>query len=885
MATSITLPGGKELKGPEYKYIYANGTPVENGQALKDAYAALASGTTENNTLVLGPGSYNMNGQPLTLNKRIDIVGLTDNAQDVRIQAYNLPYDQNIYSVMDQNGNASSFSINGYNVNNLASYITLANGDKIVEGNFSTNNLTPFAQILRIAPNGTVTPVYNQPLANLYGWVQNIAYYIDSNNEEIIIINTGQSIHLYTLSDNNLIPNVFTADQFIEKVVVNEHINGKDILIQGYFGNVTGSNGTYTAPFIAKLNVENGTVDNVFLQNIGSAAGNPFNSLAYIGNIILLMGYFTSWNGASCPQHIVAIGEDGIIGSSNTNIFNTNLGTGYNQSSQSKIINASPQGHIYLLTSTYGNPIALNGNTYTTGIIKLDLNGNYIDNVIDLNYFVDSDTARYSRSSQILFLRVSGTGYYNGTYYEGKILPYSTIYGGLLYSYFQTNTSIPSSAIIFSNILADPNTDLIEFFYSLSFQSDESVFIPNQPCKLKNLYFGTLTYQFSAGGLELINCLINTINGINSMSNGYYNLTLNNSYVQQIYGMGVSIINNSFVGSIREGIGATDIGGEIQIYDSQVNSLYNVQSDSLLTQITFGNITIKNSQIQRALSGNNGLIIYKYCNSLTVVDSIVIDQCFSDIDVFNAISIYNINHANFGLYDSFKFKFGQINPYSYPNSINIFNCSVPNAGNSFTFDFNNLLNLNTKIKIKNVETGYNGLSFTYTGVTFNTNSFNVKVSDCVVHGNGYNQNFNEIGYISDLLNKITFLNCLSDTQAGPSFCCYTNSVNSGNTWSYGNYINCTSIIGYPFNGYAQNNGPYPQPYHVGSYINCFAGKNDNTDSFKNIIYLNACSMTNCTGYINGIGTTFLKPTDFNANGHIINGATIGVTGNVSIVNY
>jgi hypothetical protein len=876
MATSITLPGGKELKGPEYKYIYANGTPVENGQALKDAYATLASGTTENNTLVLGPGSYNMNGQPLLLNKRIDIVSLTDNPRDVKIQAYNVPYDQNIHSVMDQNGSAAPFSITGYKINNFRSYITLDSGDKIVYGDFSTTNLTPFAQILRIAPNGTVTPVFNQPLMNLYGYVNAIAYYKNYNGDETIIIVTNQTIHLYTVVDNNLIPNVFTTDGFIDKIVVNEHIIGKDILIQGYFGNVTGINGTYAAPFIAKLNVDYGSVDDAFLQNIGTATGNPVNSLAYIGNTILLMGYFTSWNGASCPQHIVAIGEDGIIGSSNTNIFNTNLGTGFNQSPQSTIIDASPQGHIYLVTRTYGNPIQLNGFTYNTGIIKIDLAGNYIDTVIDPNYFVEN--AFYSPSTQILFLKISGNGYYNGNYFKAGILPYSTIDEQLIYSYFQSNITIPTSATIFPLIIVDPNSDIIEFFYSLSFNTDESVFIPSSSCKLKGLYFGTLTYQFNASNLEIINCNITTINGVNSMFNGFYNLTVN--------GMEVRIVNNSTVGIISEAPGATNVGGSIYVSNSQVQQLYPVRYDSLLTSMSFGFISIYNSDIGSALNGQSLLLTQKSCVSLIITDTVFRSQVFNNIDVYQNIKLYNISHNESSLNESFKFLFGQISPYAYPGTIEIFNCSVPNGGNNFQFRFLNLINLNTRINIKNVETGYNGLAFIYEGVTFSNYGFNVKISDCVVHGNGYNQTFNNIPYSPDLLNRITFLNCLSDTESGPSFCCYTNAPNTGNTWSYGNYINCTSLIGFPFNGYAQNNGPYLQPYHIGSYINCFAGKNDNNqDSFKNIIYLNECSMTNCTGYINGSGTTFLKPANYSANGHIINGSTITITGDVQIVNY
>jgi len=69
MSTQITLPsagGGTLLEGPRYKYLYADGTPSENGRKLIEAYEA----AQYDDVIVLGPGDYSVDEHPITLGSK-----------------------------------------------------------------------------------------------------------------------------------------------------------------------------------------------------------------------------------------------------------------------------------------------------------------------------------------------------------------------------------------------------------------------------------------------------------------------------------------------------------------------------------------------------------------------------------------------------------------------------------------------------------------------------------------------------------------------------------------------------------------------------------------------------------------------------------------------
>ncbi|MHC9539738.1 MAG: carboxypeptidase regulatory-like domain-containing protein [Vulcanimicrobiota bacterium] len=194
------------------------------------------------------------------------------------------------------------FNPGGAGTNGLINSIAVQNDGKIIiGGSFSSYNGTVCNNITRLNSDGTIDAIFNPGGTGANGLINSIAV---QNNGKIIIGGSFSSYNgtacnnITRLNSDGTIDTTFNpggsgANTWIKSVALN---NDGKILILGYF---TGYNGT-SCGMIARLN-NDGTLDATFNQGGAGISGTGVSSLTVqVDNKILVGGYFASYNGTAC---------------------------------------------------------------------------------------------------------------------------------------------------------------------------------------------------------------------------------------------------------------------------------------------------------------------------------------------------------------------------------------------------------------------------------------------------------------------------------------------------------------------------------------------------------------------------------------------------------
>lgn len=560
MGTSITLPGGKDFDGTDYTYVYADKSPIKNGKdlskAVKDANERFQT-TNIPQTVLLGPGNYNLNFNQLSIEGSVNITGLTDNRKEVKIYPGSLNFDKfnnpqsNIYSLAD--GFASSLQnlmeelvFNGYIYN--SSYVD-NNGDTI----FLLRRQFDSPMLLRL---NTRTNEYKEFNPGDFGTI-----YADPDTQAIYYIIGGSPTTLKKINstfdgfDTTFANPVF--NNWIRKIVVDK--NTGSIFVAGFFTSVNGvSKGR-----IVKLN-SNGTIDNSF--NIGSG----FNYLVeditinYATNQIAAVGPFVNYAGITCQNFI---------------LIDINTGTGSLPSGQSVPFNASPQrifwsssDNIYLIG---GNFSMYNGNSYPYGSIITNQNGgsdySFLDGYtqgLSPNYF---NFKNVEANPSEIYVYLSN---------ENSLLGVSINPGNAVYKINVTPTGA-SIAQTYSVSYGAPTTPIGALLYFKNSDNQEYIFYPKYMIYSDFAVFSDSNYLY--GSPPNVHSNFTTPGAIRAIGNLNIIPTLKNVHV---------------------GLLTTDedINNPGFVYN---NYLYKVEN-SYIQNLTFsqGELIIKNSEIERYTVNN-----------------------------------------------------------------------------------------------------------------------------------------------------------------------------------------------------------------------------------------------------------------------------------------
>lgn len=874
IATALETKCGFE--GTIYKYICANGTPVENGNALKAAYSAIPNGVYNQHTkLVLGPGTYNMAGTPLTLSKNyVDIISLTSE-RDVVLYAYDLEYG--VYNPINVTGNGTvTFPFDTFKTSNINWTLTLNNGDKLYYAYFNSPP-SPSPALVKVTTTGEEIVLLNTSQVGVDDYY---AYY-DDGTYEYILLKSGSYIHRYNLTTDVYTQNVIVADSYITSLVTDIN-NPGSFYINGYFANVTGSNGVVATPNLCKFDI-NGVIDTTFSTNIGTGFDSNPERIMVSNGTLFSVGYFSTFNGSPTPNGIMAIDESGLV-IGNAVTYNTNFGTGFNSFGQWSLIDASKFGYIFVGCLTWGSANSFNGNPFTTSIVKLDAtNGSYIDQVIDPSAYVsifDPAYRVYSNASGYLFMQKMNGSNYLGDNYINSFLPYRVDTGTVNHNYINDITGYPSNASYASFVL-DNNSKLLTTSIQLNLNNDGPVFnLGTFAGVLEGLYFGSLLFQSYSPYVTLKNCFVYTISGQGSLESVSYNCDIYNSTIDSIIGGVRSINDRSSINSMYAD-NVTSIGGSFKIYDSTVNSLYSNNQSEVLG-LSFGQAVLVRSSIGNAFSQSN---IETTFGSLVIQDCIFTGGTyFTKITPFSELQITGINSPYMN--NSFGISGLGSNPYAYPYRISINNVAIVDGSSNFNFNFDNIINLNTRVAIKNVTAGDNSFNVSYINTSFSY-AHEFKIFNAYAKANSFSKFFlnNKPTFSNVQPGAILYDNCIAD--GFDSFRC-TGSEPDGYGISMGDLYNCVANYGNTFNAFDLSpTAVYPYTKHYGSYVNCTSADNPSgSNNFKMLpAVLRRNSLTNCSAKNAGTGTTFLNPSTYGAAGQVVNCSTIDATGSIFIVNY
>lgn len=873
IATKLETACGFE--GTIYKYVCANGTPLENGNALKQAYAEVPNPSNSNfrNKVILGPGDYSMNGSPLNLNKAIDIVGLTSEP-DARLTAYDIKYDTTVYGTVTPDGDFTTIT-DLYNINGIYLMVTVNSGDIIYYGNFyNLNGSSPYPSLIKVSPSGVVTPLmYSNVLSSYF----NNTIYHNNGTEEYIIFNSGGVISSYNITTGVYIPVIIQSSGYMVEVIV-DNIQPNTCYVRGYFNDVTGSNGLVASKYLAKFNL-NGTVDTTFAANIGTSFNNTPDKFVVGNNTIYCMGYFNSFNGNPIVPGIYAISTSGLVtgvaAACNAG-FGTNVG-GYAMPGLAYMPN---EDQLLVYFNSWGGANTFNGNLFTTGIIKLKAsNGQYLGQVIDPSYYVFPFNVGYSPTSSYIFLQLGSGNTYLGDTYAASLLPYNNSTDTVDNNYFNDIVGIPSAAQ-YMYPLFDPNSNLILTSYYANFQNDDPVFILGNPAfTLKGLKFANLNYNGYVTTKLIKNCDIYVIKGTGFMDSQNLPCTIYNSTINTIIGGVVGVYDNSTISNFTIGA-VSDVNYNAIIKDSFVFNLYSSISN-VVNSIFINDLSIENSTV------NNILPPYYYSQSKAIYRAIITNSTVNG-NVLSNVSLYDrciLNNVKGNISTSFMFISDPNNQYIYPNIIQATNC-VFDGYQSFIFTYQNNINFGTRVIIKDCQLPQYSLIFNYSAVQFSGNA-SLTCDSVVIDGNGFNTSITNCKpYILNNLNPFRFryTNCIA--KQGNSFS-FLSSELDGIGASFGVYENCTSGS-WSFNGTNTSPGAlYAYTLHRGSFINCSIMEADNNMNFKitpeRRIYdsLTGCSVRSLASS----GEVFVNPTLNGGNGNIVNCLTVDNIGAIFNSNY
>jgi uncharacterized delta-60 repeat protein len=325
-----------------------------------------------------------------------------------------------------------SFNTNlgtGFN-NNVYSLLIQSDGKILVGGSFTTlNGSTIPACFIRLNTDGTLDTAFNANLGTGF----------NNNN-----------VHSLSIQSD-----------------------GK-ILVGGNFTTLNGS--AVPARFI-RLNSD-GTLDSAFNVNLGTGFDNAIYSCpVQTDGKILLGGYFTTLNGSAVPARFIRLNSDGTLDTA----FNTNLGTGLNNTVGSSAINTiSVQSDGKILIGGYTS--TLNGVSIAEMLTRLNSDGT-LDSAFSTNLSTGFDNPVVSITLQS----------------DGKIL-IGGIFGisplSISRRFLRLNTNGTSDTAFNANLGSGFNNPV----YILSIQSDGKILIGGNFTTLNTIinipdYFFQLNYD------------------------------------------------------------------------------------------------------------------------------------------------------------------------------------------------------------------------------------------------------------------------------------------------------------------------------------------------------------------------------------------------------
>lgn len=589
MGTQIQLKS-KELDGTDYVYVYADGNPIQNGDELRSAVATAYSDfnvTGRVQTVLMGPGTYDMNLNPLFLDKQIKLEGLSSDRNSTIIKSITAPNQQGTFADLAteslQNVFYESFrELSALNFNFSASLNRLVGVDYVyAESNSQFARLSKFDGSYEIfnKPSGYSNSllIIDEATGQLFWWAYSFSLssyvFLRLNNNNLTI-------------DNSFAP--ITLNSQVEQVIVDQSTNS--VFIRGYFSVVGG----FSRNRIAKINSD-GSLDLTFTP--GTGFNSSTTSMAFMPATyqLVVTGYFSDYNGNAAQfATIIDSNTAAYIGlSGQTSPFNSPAVSVYFDSANANLLFTGQFSSYNGLSFNRAVKTDLSGGTPTqlflnipTSNVQLKQNA-YIKNGV---IYVIGTNSSYDGTSYV-FNSILKIDYYTGALIDViNLVPGVPSFGGGLYTFFDQN----STEYIFAGYYVSSTTfPAINIQTSMWFEqvylrnlyvdgillNNTRLFVDNIYSNVymdKDYYNGSL-YPNGNSGIEMINSSFNSLNvtvgEIRVYDNSYIGEAKVNPYLQGSTYINFiirdSIANNVFSSSQRVNF------GQLEITRSDLNNSFN----------------------------------------------------------------------------------------------------------------------------------------------------------------------------------------------------------------------------------------------------------------------------------------------------------------------
>lgn len=561
MSTQIQLKS-KELDGTDYVYVYADGNPIQNGDELKaavtQAYADY-SVTNRMQTVLLGPGTYDMNFDSLKLNETIRIEGLSDDRNATIIKSVTVPNQPGM--VFDLPGfdfhNAFNESYKALLLQNFNFNSVFSSTDDYIYG---TNN----TQIARIstadgsyitAPNPTNFNSGSIYADKVSGDVFYYSYNYSLGTSALVKLNSSLGV------DNSFA--IATINNSPKQIL-------KDINTGGYFicGNFTVING-FSRQRIAKFNAD-GSLDVTF--NVGTGINSDAQSMVHLPmtNELIVGGFFDNYNGNTVQYVAVLDGTTATYSAlaGQTSGFNGPIQTVYNDIPNSQLIFS---GYFNVYNGLSVNR-AVKTNYSGGGESQLFLSQIAYDTRMYSNYVI--------RDNYVYVLFSNST--YNGTsYVNGTVLKLNLSDGLVVdtYNLFPTSVNFADQRFFLFNDSSSTQYLIIPYYISSSAVTAIDV---NTPIPYISVYINNVNID----GVLLNNTRL-TVSNIYTgtyMDRGYYNGDLYPGW-----GFGLTA-RNSEIGNLKVSTGNISVEKSSTINGAEISPV--------LQASAYMSINIQDSTIQ-----------------------------------------------------------------------------------------------------------------------------------------------------------------------------------------------------------------------------------------------------------------------------------------------
>lgn len=586
--TQIQLKS-KELDGTDYVYVYADGNPIQNGDELRSAVATAYADfnvTGRVQTVLMGPGTYDMNLDPLFLDKQIKLEGLSNDRNSTIIKSITAPNQQGTFADLLteslQNVFYESFrELSALGFNFSAAFNRLVGVDYVyAESNSQFARLSKFDGSYQIfnKPSGYSNSllVIDEATGQLFWW----AYSFSLSSYVFLRLNNDLTI------DNSFAP--ITLNSQVEEVIVDQSTNS--VFIRGYFSVVGG----FSRNRIAKINSD-GSLDLTFTP--GTSFNSSTTSMAFMPatNQLVITGYFNNYNGNAAQfATIIDSNTAAYIGlSGQTSPFNSPAVSVYFDSANSNLLFTGQFSSYNGLSFNRAVKTDLSGATPTqlflsipTSNVQLKQNA-YIKNgviyVLGTNSSYDGNSYAYSSILKI--------DYYTGALIDIiNLLPGSPSFGGGLYTFFDQN----ATEYIFAGYYVSSTTfQAINIQTSMWFEQVylrnlyvDGILLNNTRLYVDNIYsniymdrdyYNASLYPNGNSAIEIINSSFNSLNvtvgDIRVYDNSYIGEAKVNPYLQGSTYINFiirdSIANNVFSNSQRVNF------GQLEITRSDLNNSFN----------------------------------------------------------------------------------------------------------------------------------------------------------------------------------------------------------------------------------------------------------------------------------------------------------------------